>query len=75
MENRNTQEIDDAVSLAGERVEKAITTLQQQVQQREGFVKRQVQEATWHGQYVTRHVPTAEATDKRPAASRLSSVA
>ena len=46
MENRNTQEIDDAVSLAGERVEKAITTLQQQVQQREGFVKRQVQEAT-----------------------------
>jgi len=31
MGNRNTQEIDDAVSLAGERVEKGITTLQQQV--------------------------------------------
>ncbi len=65
----------NAVSLKGKRVEKGITTLQQQVQQREGFLKRQVEEATWHGQYVTRHVPAAEATDRRPAASRLSFVA
>ena len=31
MENAKTQEIDDAVEIAGQRVEKAITTLQQQV--------------------------------------------